>query len=52
VQLAQLSNTEVVGIIGTSLENSCRGEIMHAQATTSDKLSHDFYHKKASDSRE
>jgi len=48
VQLAQLTNSEVVGIIGTSLENMCRGEIMHSCATTHDKLSHDYYHKKVS----
>lgn len=48
VQLAQLTNTEVVGIIGTSLENMCRGEIMHAQANVQDKLSREYYDKKVS----
>ena len=38
VALAQLTNVDVVEIIGTSLENMCRGEIMQAQAFLEDKL--------------
>eukprot|EP00614_Pseudopedinella_elastica_P027614 CAMPEP_0172615846 /NCGR_PEP_ID=MMETSP1068-20121228/62540_1 /TAXON_ID=35684 /ORGANISM="Pseudopedinella elastica, Strain CCMP716" /LENGTH=537 /DNA_ID=CAMNT_0013421115 /DNA_START=103 /DNA_END=1716 /DNA_ORIENTATION=- len=43
VALAQLTNTEVVGIIGKALEDMCRGEIMQAQAKPSDKLDLDYY---------
>ena len=43
VQLARLTNTEVVSIIGTSLENMCRGDVMAAMATPEDHLSLAYY---------
>jgi hypothetical protein len=48
VQLARLTNTQVVGIIGTSLENMCRGDVMAAMATPHDKLSLAYYFKMVS----
>ncbi len=43
VALAQLTNVDVVEIIGTSLENMCRGEIMQAWAKEEDKVDPDYY---------
>lgn len=43
VELAKLVNTEVVEIMGTSLENMCRGEIMQAQAYFEDKTNTSYY---------
>ena len=43
VQLARLTNTQVVSIIGTSLENMCRGDVMAAMATAEDHLSLAYY---------
>ena len=43
VTLAQLTNVDVVEIIGTSLENMCRGEIMRSWAKVEDKVCLDYY---------
>lgn len=43
VELAKLVNVEVVEIMGTSLENMCRGEIMQAQAFLEDKMNTTYY---------
>jgi len=43
VELAKLTNVAVVEIMGVSLENMCRGEIMQAQARVEDKLNTTYY---------
>lgn len=43
VELAKLTNVAVVEIMGESLENMCRGEIMQAQARVEDKLNTTYY---------
>lgn len=48
VELARLTNVAVVEIMGSSLENMCRGEIMHAQAYLEDKLNSTYYIDKVS----
>jgi len=48
VALAKLVNVQVVEIIGRSLENMCRGDIMEAQALVRDKLNATYYHQRAS----
>lgn len=48
VLLAKLVTVQVVDIIGRSLENMCRGEIMHAQAQVPDKLNRTYYTEKVS----
>merc|ERR1719446_129209 len=45
VALAKLVNVQVVEIIGRSLENMCRGDIMEAQALVQDKLNSTYYHE-------